>query len=175
MGGLVIRAALAGTQSGEAGFPPYLHVEDVTTLATPHAGIGVAFGCNLVGTQQCKDMAPGSDFFNWLSASGGSNPQGASGTDWTLIGFDDDLLVKAGSAVAANMSVRHKIVYPGGQFLPRLEAHMLPLSRTSGNYRIQYCDAFGSCDMTNQATWNDITGEYDPIRLARLANDLPVW
>src|SRR5262249_51798749 len=102
MGGLIIRAAIKGTQAHEAGFPPYLYVEDVSTLSTPHRGTanwGSTFVCS---DQQCQDMKPGSSFFSWLGATyngyqPGENPQSAMGTDWTLIGFDDDQVVSAWS------------------------------------------------------------------------------
>jgi hypothetical protein len=38
MGGLVIRSALLIVQRNTPGWPPYLYVEDVITLATPHKG-----------------------------------------------------------------------------------------------------------------------------------------
>ncbi|WP_329106203.1 hypothetical protein OG792_00315 [Micromonospora sp. NBC_01699] len=49
MGGLIIRAALTGTANREAGFPPYLYVEDVVTLSTPHKGAaGFTRACNSI-------------------------------------------------------------------------------------------------------------------------------
>jgi hypothetical protein len=172
MGGLVIRAAIFGTQRQEGGFPPCLYVEDVTTLATPHAGLILApLLCSLLdGPLQCREMRAGSSFLDWLREPGGRNPQAASGTDWTLIGFDDDLVVPAGSAVPADMPVGHKVIYPDRQFLPALEAHMLPLSRTSGHHRMIYCDYFGACDMSDRDSWSQLQGEFDPILVARYGN-----
>jgi hypothetical protein len=171
MGGLIIRAALTGVQRGEPGWPPYLYVEDVTTLATPHRGAPGGVVCGwLKGTQQCQDIKPGSEFLRWLN----DNPQSAQGTDWTLIGFDDDLAVPVWSAVPTgdrNMAAGHKIIYPKGQFLPRIEAHSLPLGRTSGTHTIRYCDYFStSCNMADRETFYQLTGDYDPIRMARYGN-----
>lgn len=80
MGGLVIRAAITGVQKHEAGWPPYLYIEDVSTLSTPHRGAPAAvFGCAIQNTQQCRDMHWSSDptsrsvFFNWIN----ENPQSA--------------------------------------------------------------------------------------------------
>lgn len=38
MGGLVVRAALTGVRTAEPGFPPYLHIDAMVTLATAHRG-----------------------------------------------------------------------------------------------------------------------------------------
>ena len=169
MGGLVIRAALTGVQRGEAGWPPYLYIEDVTTLSTPHRGAPLGGVCKFSGqgTQQCKDMAQSSSFMSWLY----DNPQSAQGTDWTLIGFDDDFVVPKWSAVPTNMAAGHKIVYPDGQILPSLNAHMLLLWRTSGTYTMRYCDYFSTgCSMSNWESLYTVTGSYDPIRMARYGN-----
>ncbi|MCI0688959.1 MAG: hypothetical protein L0Y54_17270 [Sporichthyaceae bacterium] len=169
MGGLVIRAALTGVQRHEAGWPPYLYIEDVSTLSTPHRGAPLGGVCKFSGqgTQQCKDMAGSSTFMSWLY----DNPQSAMGTDWTLIGFDDDFIVPKWSAVPTNMAVGHKIVYPDGQITPAIDAHMLQLWRTSGTYTIRYCDYFSTgCSMSNWESFYTVTGSYDPIRMARYGN-----
>src|SRR5262249_31133924 len=91
MGGLILRAALAGVAHGDDGFPPYLLVEDAVTVSTPHHGtylaaMLVALGIELPWTggpvQQAVDMEPNSDFLNWAEEA----PQGYSGTFWTYIG-----------------------------------------------------------------------------------------
>ena len=56
------------------------------------------------------------------------------------------------------------------QFLPKIDAHMLPLWATSGTYRTQFCDYFGNCDMANRGTWGELDGNYDPIKIARYGN-----
>lgn len=45
MGGLILRYALHRIQASDGAFPPYLYVEDVVTLGTPHLGSGWASGC----------------------------------------------------------------------------------------------------------------------------------
>jgi hypothetical protein len=167
MGGLIIRAALTGLQKGEPGFPPYLYVEDVSTLSTPHQGAALGGMCRvLIGTTQCKDMG-GLSYL--LQEQLYDNPQASGGTDWTLIGFDDDFVVPAWSAVGFRpaMTAQHKIVYPDGQ----LSGHMGVISRTSGTHTIRYCDHFSlGCNMADVESFITVTGAYDPIRMARYGN-----
>jgi hypothetical protein len=177
MGGLVIRAALTGVQNHEPGWPPYLYVEDVATLSTPHEGapVTVLVGglCGDADNQQCKDMrwsfdpASRSDFMNWVA----ENPQSAQGTDWTVIGFDDDWFIPAWSAYAQNATNRftHAAAYLGDQFLPKLNAHMLPLWQTSGSYRLQFSDRGDGSTLNDRSSWYELDGDWDPIKLARQA------
>jgi triacylglycerol esterase/lipase EstA (alpha/beta hydrolase family) len=104
MGGLIIRAALTGVARREAGFPATLYVEDVVTFATPHLGTSWAQTCP---TQQCMDMRPGSGFLQWLL----QGPQSTQGTDWTLVGADNDDIVTEGSATGMSSNVGHKHIY----------------------------------------------------------------
>lgn len=95
-----------------------------------------------------------------------------------MIGFDDDLFIPAWSAVAQDSANRfgHSVVYWGDQFLPKIDAHMLPLWRTSGNYRAQFCDYFGGCNMADRGTWSELSGAYNPIKMARYGNYyLSLW
>lgn len=117
MGGLVVRYALAATQRGVAGFPPYLRVEDVVTLGTPHGGWRGPFGVGVQVTQ----MTAGSDLLKALERAG-YNPQGRGGTDWTTVGSDDDNAVAADRAAGTDrdrdprsryIGSRHKIWYTG--------------------------------------------------------------
>jgi len=105
MGGLIVRYALAQIQRNHPDFPPYLYVEDVLTLGTPHAGTGWGSWC---WTTQCEQMRPGSSFINWL-ATYAPNPQADGGTDWTAMGSYDDEIVSEGSAVSMNAA--HKVQY----------------------------------------------------------------
>lgn len=105
MGGLIARYAVAGVANGDPDFPPSLLVEDAVTIGTPHTGTGWAYGCGWV---ECHEMRPGSSFMSWLSANG-QNPQATGGTDWTLMGSEDDQIVSASSAVG--MTAAHKVVY----------------------------------------------------------------
>jgi hypothetical protein len=161
MGGLAIRAALTGVEKADPAFPPYLYVEDVTTLSTPHRGANWAALCPFT---QCVDMRAGSSFLAWLY----DDPQGWSGTDWTVVGFDDDIFVPAWSAAPDNMWVSHKVIYTDGQILPPQFSHMDLLERTSGSYRYIYCDIFSTgCNLLNRNTFYQVSGGMDPARMSR--------
>jgi hypothetical protein len=113
MGGLVARAAIRGSRARVTGFPPFLYVEDVATLSTPHTGTNWANACALTHIQ-CRDMKPASAFIKWLGTGG---PQSNMGTNWTLLGASDDDTVTSGSATGLKTSVRIKIIYCSGQGL----------------------------------------------------------
>jgi len=106
MGGLIARYALWGNQTNHVDFPPYLYVEDVLTLGTPHGGSGYAGWCGWA--YECNQMNTGSSFMTWLAANA-KNPQGDGGTDWTNMGSYDDGFVSETSAT--NMSAAHKTRY----------------------------------------------------------------
>lgn len=109
MGGLIVRAAIHGTQARWPGYPPFILVEDAVTLGTPHLGTPWALNVVACGTVvQCVQMREGSDFLNSL----GQNPQSAQGTDWTAIGSEDDLIVQIDSATG--IAVGHKTKYLDG-------------------------------------------------------------
>ncbi len=103
MGGLIIRYALAQVRRGHSSFPPYLRVDDVVTLGTPHAGTTAAYFAN---NTQADEMEPTSGFIGWLW-NYGRNPQGLYGTDCTTIGSNYDGIVSAGSA--NEMDAYHKV------------------------------------------------------------------
>ncbi|MHC3455708.1 esterase/lipase family protein [Streptomyces prasinus] len=130
MGGLIARAALTGVERKLQGWPPYLYVEDVATLGTPHAGAAIGYAC-LVGRQsrQCKQMRPGSAFLNWAA----HNPQSTQGTDWTLIGARDDGLV--GMSALRMRGVGHRVWYNGNN--PGWNHGSLN-EITTGRYRMVY-------------------------------------
>ncbi|HEX2038733.1 MAG TPA: hypothetical protein VHF47_03255 [Acidimicrobiales bacterium] len=137
MGGLITRYALAQVARGHADFPPYLYVEDIVTLGTPHAGTGWA---NFCWTTQCEQMRPGSSFVNWL-ASNAPNPQGSGGTDWTAVGSYNDEIVSETSAVS--MSASHKVLYhPSADVL-------------HGDYYVDTTDA-----RTADVSYNDFGGTW---------------
>jgi pimeloyl-ACP methyl ester carboxylesterase len=175
MGGLVIRAALTGVEKGEfgprgTGFPPYLYVEDVVTLSTPHRGTVSADACATKLVRQCIDMGRDSDFLRWL----GDNPQSAMGTDWTLLGSETDIIIEPYSAIAAkydgvpvkNMPVGHKLVYPAGEPMDHDDMKEV----TGGIVVAQYCDAFNQdCDMSDATAWPVEGIDFAPIKIARLA------
>ncbi|GIE47410.1 hypothetical protein Ani05nite_09440 [Amorphoplanes nipponensis] len=125
MGGLVIRSALTQVQKRAKGWPPYLYVEDVTTISTPHTGTNWARRCTPV---QCRDMRPRSGFLKGLYQS----PQSRQGTDWTLIGASDDDVVTTGSALG--MKAGHKVIYAGKQGLEHGTLH----NRATGSFKMRY-------------------------------------
>jgi hypothetical protein len=95
MGGLIIRDAIGRTTARAAYFPPMpLQVSRVVTVATPHGGIyggylDTARTSNLVSGQELEDMNPAgaSGFMNMISQY--QRPQGAAGTQWSLLGASD--------------------------------------------------------------------------------------
>ncbi|MGW0538247.1 esterase/lipase family protein [Streptomyces sp. NPDC003032] len=130
MGGLVARAALTGVEQRLKEWPPYLYVEDAVTIVTPHNGLRLAYFCGwpFEGTQQCRDMRPGSDFLDWT----GDNPQSTQGTDWTLIGSADDLAV-LGSAIGME-EADHRVMYYRGNGWKHADIN----EKTTGTYEMEY-------------------------------------
>ena len=107
MGGLINRYAINAVQRGFADFPPKLLVEDIVTLGSPHSGSALAYGC---GWTQCKELrSPSDSTFMAYLRDNAQNPQGYGGTNWTVIGSNDDRAVASGSATA--MSVPHRTKY----------------------------------------------------------------
>ncbi|MFG2987533.1 esterase/lipase family protein [Streptomyces sp. NPDC048258] len=147
MGGLVTRAALTGVARKESGWPPYLYIEDVVTLSTPHQGTGWARGCAPLWAQ-CADMSPGSELLKWLYDA----PQSAQGTDWTLIGAEDDDVVDNESATG--MSAGHKVVYHAGQGV----GHRTIPEITGGSFRQWYWNYYD-----NQWHWTTSGGAPVPV------------
>jgi hypothetical protein len=138
MGGLIIRAALAGYQRREPGWPgrggEELYVEDVVTLGTPHAGTPffVNAACSALSTRQCEEMKPGSRFMSWLAKT--PNPQAAGGTDWTLIGSSSDEVAPPETATPRSMGAHHRVAYPLAEAL----SHSKLRSTTRGRFRMHY-------------------------------------
>jgi hypothetical protein len=112
MGGMIARYAIAQVQRQHASFPPYLYVEDVVTLGTPHGGSGWGDWCPW--SDQC-DQIGGDDYLLGWMRTNAANPQGSGGTDWTAMGSYDDTLVSEGSAV--DMDATHKVHYLGSMNL----------------------------------------------------------
>jgi hypothetical protein len=110
MGSLIIRAAVAGTERREKGWPPYIYVEDAVTLGGPHYGSWVATYCKeFTPNRQCVDMVYPSPFQNWLHRTGVAKHD--QGTDWTLVGSKADGTVQSGSAVPASDGAQHLVLY----------------------------------------------------------------
>ncbi len=106
MGGLIIRSALKYTQEANSSFPPYLYVEDVVTLGTPHTGSGYGGWCGWA--YECTQLNTGSSYLTDLAANA-KNPQAKNGTDWTTIGSYSDGFVSENSATG--MDANHKVKY----------------------------------------------------------------
>ncbi|GIF62232.1 hypothetical protein Ais01nite_02670 [Asanoa ishikariensis] len=130
MGGLIARGAVHYTRKGageDSSWPPYLFVEDVVTLGTPHDGSDLAGFCDvLLRDPECIDMRWGSGFVNGLSTA--ENPQSAQNTDWTTIGAEDDAVVSWQSA--QGMQAGHRIRYFSQQGM----CHDCLKSTTSGSF-----------------------------------------
>jgi pimeloyl-ACP methyl ester carboxylesterase len=98
MGGLVTRVALLGSAQGWEGFPDRkLDVDNVVTLSTPHRGVADP-GAN--DDRQWNQMDPGSGFMERLHERGSElGDTWADGTDWSLVGSDEDAVVTFESAI----------------------------------------------------------------------------
>lgn len=137
MGGLVSRAAIEGTRrygaavaadalpavapldaqpqefgatAWPSGWPPYVYIEDIVTLGTPHKGIDSILGGTLCPFthEQCSDMKAGSGFLSWL----GGLKSSAMGTDYTLLGSAyDDTVGDNSSTKGFDSDVSHVALY----------------------------------------------------------------
>lgn len=153
MGGLIIRDALASVARKEAGFPPYLYVEDVVTMSTPHQGTDAG----LLGTSlQAVQLTTGSSYIRNLPPS----PQSAQGTDWTLLSSTGDYIVDETSAEGmsgAGHKVRYQMTSVG---------HLNINALVSGSYVGKYWNYYG--------TWTaDKVGIAPPATVAK--NALFYW
>jgi hypothetical protein len=107
MGGLITRAALYGSSSGQAGFAPPIDVEDAVTMGTPHTGAGLGWWC--FAGNQCATLGKAHADIAWVNTNG--NPQGKHGTEWTNIGSDHDWVVSRDSATAMAIPASQKRVF----------------------------------------------------------------
>lgn len=152
MGGLITRYMVHRIQANDADFPPYLYVEDVVTLGTPHLGSGWASGCTWA--YECVQMENGSSFINYLQ-SNAPNPQADGGTDWTTMGSYDDGIVSEGSAVG--MDSTHRVNYLGSMNI----GHSDYMGRTSDvrDADVEYWDRPGPWyawyDAPHAVRWSD--------------------
>lgn len=155
MGGLLIRYALA--KQGWDSFP-YLRVEDVVTLGTPHGGSTIS---SLTGTTQGNEMLSGSSLIQWMSANA-KNPQGIGGTDWTNIGSHGDWIVSATSATATSAAHRWRYsVYPTAI----THEQYMRLSGSGQTRQASYPCSSGWC----------VTNTYWPINMIRMALYYGSW
>lgn len=109
MGGLVTRVALLGSAQGWAGFPSKLNVDNVVTLSTPHQGVA---NPSANDDRQWSQMNPDSGFIERLQAAGsGLGDDWASGTDWSLVGSEEDTTVSYESAIDKGNDADQKFGY----------------------------------------------------------------
>ncbi|MFC7309240.1 esterase/lipase family protein [Streptomyces monticola] len=150
MGGLIIQSALTEVSKGNPDFPPYLYVEDVVTLSSPHGGTNWGYVCNnyFIRFGQCDEMKPNSDFL----ANQIKNPQSAQQTDWTTVGSERDPVVRSGSATS--MPVDHKVVYKPEAAIN----HISIFTETSGSFPMRFLN-------TPDTQWQHANGAA-PIRVA---------
>ncbi|MBT3150106.1 alpha/beta hydrolase [Streptomyces sp. CHD11] len=137
MGGLVVRSALYHVKKGTAGFPPYLYIEDVVTLGSPHDGAsGVQLAlCKAAynSPQQCKQMTKGSSFLKGLPQTPSKS---AMGTDWTAISSHDDSTVSGNSGAWIN--AQHKAQFDGSG--DNQISHTALKSHKNGTFRARVKD-----------------------------------
>jgi pimeloyl-ACP methyl ester carboxylesterase len=97
MGGLIVRVALLGSAQGWDGFPSKLDVDNVVTLSTPHQGVANPSANN---DRQWQQMDPDSSFIERLHERGsGLGDDWADGTDWSLVGSQEDTTVRYASGI----------------------------------------------------------------------------
>ncbi|MFE6489081.1 esterase/lipase family protein [Streptomyces sp. NPDC057757] len=149
MGGLVVRAALYHTRRGTAGFPPYLYIEDVATLATPHGGSTNDGFCRFLW-RQCKDMRPGSAFLDALPTT---MPNSRMGTDWTTMSSFHDGYVSESSGIAG--TAEHEIQYNDSRV-----GHVSFPKLATGTYNAR---------IKNNSTWTGWGRRAAPAEMARIA------
>jgi hypothetical protein len=157
MGGLLTRVAIVGTRDQYSGFPPYLYVEDVVTLATPHNGYR-----GICDSAECVEMYGGSAFMtSWIMPNG--NPQSAVGTDWTAVADGDDGVVNSSSALDQGSTPQfgHKVLYLSHQGLGHTEVHKV----STGTFNVTYCDYDAICTLNDPSTYYATTFP-SPIALA---------
>ena len=112
MGGLLIRYALMATKLGVKDFPPFLLVEDVVTMGTPHGGSRLPGGLIPAATStQDQQMLVDSPFLRRMARERyGYMPAGRDGTDWMTMGSGYDKLVTATSAAGVGPDANGKPV-----------------------------------------------------------------
>lgn len=151
MGGLVVRAALHYTKIHAAGFPDYLYIEDVATLATPHGGSTNDGLCRFVW-QQCKDMRPSSAFLDSLPSTMPDSAM-SGGTDWTTMSAFHDGYVSESSGIAG--TAEHEIQYNDSRV-----GHVSFPKLATGTYNSR---------IKNNSTWTSWNRYAAPVEMARIA------
>jgi hypothetical protein len=108
MGGLVVRGAIYGAQSGASGFSVPINISDVTSWGSPYNG-AAWYAQFCFWSTQCQSMVQGSSDLDWLNQNG--DPQGSAGTNWTVMGSNNDDVVPASSAVDMSVPANNSIVW----------------------------------------------------------------
>lgn len=109
MGGLITRVALLGSAQGWAGFPSKLDVDNVVTLSTPHQGVADPSAHD---DRQWNQMDPDAGFMDRLHEAGsGLGDEWASGTDWSLVGSEEDATVDYDSGIDKGNYADQKYAY----------------------------------------------------------------
>ncbi len=109
MGGNIVRGAVYGASIGESGFSAPIQVEDAVTLGAPHAGAAWYSTACLWG--QCSTLKPGASDIQWLNRN--LDPQGAGGTEWTVVGSDGDAVTPLASALYMGLAPERRIALSG--------------------------------------------------------------
>lgn len=98
MGGLIVRYALAATETHARGFPRRLLVDDVVTLGTPLGGYETELFT--ARNRQTIEMDKDSSFMAWLHEHADRPPQpGRRRTDWTFVGSSTDGFIPTPSTI----------------------------------------------------------------------------
>ena len=142
MGGLITRVALLGSAQGWEGFPPKLDVNNVVTLSTPHRGVANT-GPN---DRQWSQMQPGSTFIERLHEDQ-LDDAWAEGTDWSLVGSQEDGTVSYDSAIDKGDPADQKFGYldNGGKVTHTGVRTLFG----SNDYHLRYASASGTHTTNN--------------------------
>ncbi|OIJ93267.1 hypothetical protein BIV24_12190 [Streptomyces colonosanans] len=151
MGGLIIRAALAGYAQGDPTWPDKLYVEDVVTLGTPHKAAWLGAFC--LPNLQCREMYyPNGAFRRWL---GPKLPQAQGGTDWTLVSSNADFSVSAGNGAPTDVGAQHLVRYSERANLGHSQLRTV---RRAGAFPLRYTN--------NGGAWGGQRDGAAPLRVA---------
>ncbi|MBE9373328.1 hypothetical protein IQ251_02600 [Saccharopolyspora sp. HNM0983] len=139
MGGIIARVALLGSAKGWPGFPQgNIRVGNVVTLGTPHGGLHCDFTPECAD-DQLREQSPGSDLIEILHAPQNQLDQDWSrGTDWHLIGSDEDSIVDGDSGTYEGFYADEKYRYLSGGSEPM--THEAVHTATEGEFRLRYWD-----------------------------------
>lgn len=177
MGGLIVRYALTMTQIHNPDFPPYLRIQDVVTLGTPHSGTAWAVGCwYAYNWKQCEQMRPGSQFMQY-SWQGVPEPQGVNGTSWTLIGSSWDGIVPDVNSSSGDVNfggTPGRVLYAHGSNGSTI-GHADLVARNVGTET--FCGSYKNPDRgtPNWTPWPNGCSLHTPWEMTRRALQLSDW